>query len=73
MKAQTTDLTPRMPFPVNPGWYESCWYGDRPASRRTRLAGTLRKTRTGGLTMAKIVPVVIGRAARRLGQITAAH
>lgn len=27
MKRQTTDLTPRMPFPVHPEWYENHWYG----------------------------------------------
>jgi hypothetical protein len=28
-----TDLTPRLPFPVLPGWYERYWYGNRPQSR----------------------------------------
>jgi hypothetical protein len=37
-----TDLTPRSPFPVNPGWYERYWYGDRSLSRWGLVAETLR-------------------------------
>jgi hypothetical protein len=36
-----TDLTPRSPFPVNPGWYERYWYGDRSPSRWGLLANTV--------------------------------
>jgi hypothetical protein len=35
-----TDLTPRLPFPAHPGWYERYWYGDRPRSRWGLLANT---------------------------------
>jgi hypothetical protein len=36
-----TDLTPRSPFPVNPGWYERYWCGDRSPSRWGLLANTV--------------------------------
>jgi hypothetical protein len=36
-----TDLTPRLPFPVFPGWYERYWYGNRPQSRWGLLADTV--------------------------------
>jgi hypothetical protein len=35
-----TDLTPRSPFPVHPGWYERYWYGDRQPSRWGLLASS---------------------------------
>lgn len=28
-RASETDLTPRRPFHVDPGWYEDYWYSDR--------------------------------------------
>lgn len=37
-----TDLTPRLPFPVHPGWYERYWYGDRQRSR-WGLVDTVRR------------------------------
>lgn len=38
-----TDLTPRWPFAVDPGWYERHWYGDRSPSRWGVLVNTLRR------------------------------
>ena len=38
-----TDLTPRWPFAVDPGWYERYWYGDRSPSRWGLLVNTLRR------------------------------
>jgi len=38
-----TDLTPRLPFPVSPGWYERHWYADRPPSRWGFLASIVRQ------------------------------
>jgi hypothetical protein len=40
-RPSATDLTPRLPFPVHPGWYERYWYGDRPRSRWALLANTV--------------------------------
>jgi hypothetical protein len=31
--AAATDMTPRLPFPIHPGWYERYWYGDHSPSR----------------------------------------
>lgn len=28
-RASETDLTPKTPFSLDPGWYEAHWYGDR--------------------------------------------
>jgi hypothetical protein len=36
-----TDLTPRLPFPVYPGWYESYWFGDRLPSKWGVLVNTV--------------------------------
>ena len=36
-----TDLTPRLPFPVHPVWYERYWYCDRPRSRWGLLANAV--------------------------------
>jgi hypothetical protein len=36
-----TDLTPRSPFSVDPGWYERYWYGDWSPSRWGLLANTV--------------------------------
>jgi hypothetical protein len=51
-----TDLTPRSPFPVDPGWYERYWY-DRPPSRWGLLASSAGRL---GCEVARV-----GAAARR--------
>jgi hypothetical protein len=54
-----TELTPRLPFPVHEGWYESCWYRDR------REPGPLR--RTGAALGARILREFRVPPARRVG------
>lgn len=73
MRDQTTDLTPRMPFTIDPSWYERHWYGDRPPSRASRVTQAFHKTWIEGRAIAKLIPVTIGRAIRSLSQLTTAH
>lgn len=72
MKRQTTDLTPRMPFPVHPEWYESHWYGDRQTSHAPSPAVRFGETWAQGMAVTKLIAGAIGRAARSFGQLTAA-
>jgi len=45
-RVAATDLTPRMPFPIDAGWYEDHWYGERSGSNRHLPGSALRRLRS---------------------------
>lgn len=61
--AVETDLTPRVPFSIDPGWYAAHWYGDRAGPITGRSGNPLGTLCAAAWRNAKIVCLTVRKAA----------
>jgi hypothetical protein len=67
-----TDLTPRAPFSIDPGWYQACWYGDRSKPTLWQARNILGRSRAVVRQLAKNVHLSITNKAISLVRRSAA-